>query len=58
VTVGGQPCEISYAGRAPGFVGLDQINCQLALSLAANDAAPVQVRQLSRTSNVTTLSVR
>ncbi|HYO84553.1 MAG TPA: IPT/TIG domain-containing protein [Bryobacteraceae bacterium] len=30
VTVGGRPCRMTYAGRAPGYVGLDQVNCQVA----------------------------
>ena len=30
VTVGGKPCNVLYAGRAPGYVGLDQVNCQIA----------------------------
>jgi uncharacterized protein (TIGR03437 family) len=29
VLVGGQSCPVSYAGRAPSFAGLDQINCTI-----------------------------
>jgi uncharacterized protein (TIGR03437 family) len=29
VTVNEQPCELLYAGRAPGLPGVDQINCRL-----------------------------
>jgi uncharacterized protein (TIGR03437 family) len=48
VTVSGQPCEIQYAGRAPGFIGLDQVNCRLPLNLAAGNA-PVVIRSGSWT---------
>jgi uncharacterized protein (TIGR03437 family) len=58
VRFGGQPCQVSYAGRAPGFVGLDQINCQLAANLSANERTEVSVRSGNRTSNVITLAVR
>lgn len=57
VTVGGLPCAVTYAGRAPGYRGLDQINCQLPLGLGRNPAAPVVVRSGSRSSNVATLAV-
>jgi len=43
VTVGGKNCAVTYAGRAPGFEGLDQINCQLAPDVGADVAAPVVV---------------
>lgn len=33
VTIGGQMCPVSYAGAAPGFDGLDQINCVVAAGL-------------------------
>jgi uncharacterized protein (TIGR03437 family) len=58
VTLGGQPCTVTFAGRAPGFPGLDQINCQLASNLQVSDAAQVTVRSGARVSNVTTLPVR
>jgi uncharacterized protein (TIGR03437 family) len=58
VFVGGQSCAVTFAGRAPGFPGLDQINCQLSSTVAASDAAPVVVRSGLRLSNETTLSVR
>lgn len=49
VTVGGQPCALTYAGRAPGYVGLDQINCQVAANAAAGDSAPITVTSGRRT---------
>ena len=57
VTIGGADCPISYAGRAPGFVGLDQINCKVPAGLAANASAAVMVSSGERTSNVATIAV-
>lgn len=48
VTVGGQPCVIQYAGRAPGFVGLDQINCQIAPGATPSDSTEVVVASGNR----------
>jgi uncharacterized protein (TIGR03437 family) len=57
VTIGGSDCPVSYAGRAPGYMGLDQINCVVPTGLGANAAAPVVVTSGIRSSNVATLAV-
>jgi uncharacterized protein (TIGR03437 family) len=57
VTIGGADCPVNYAGRAPGFVGLDQINCKVPAGLAANASAAVVVKSGDRTSNVATIAV-
>jgi uncharacterized protein (TIGR03437 family) len=57
VTIGGADCPVSYAGAAPGFVGLDQINCKVPGGLAANTSAAVVVSSGGRTSNVATIAV-
>jgi len=57
VTIGGTDCPITYAGTAPGFVGLDQINCRVPTGLAANASAAVVVRSGERASNVATIAV-
>jgi uncharacterized protein (TIGR03437 family) len=49
VTVGGQPCAVSYAGRAPGFPGVDQINCQVAANATTGDNAQITVTSGRRT---------
>jgi uncharacterized protein (TIGR03437 family) len=41
VTVGGVPCEVLYAGLAPGLAGVYQVNIRLAASIPAGDAAMV-----------------
>ena len=58
VTVGGQPCAVTFAGRAPGYEGLDQINCQLPVTVQTSDNTQVIVRSATRSANVITLPVR
>ena len=57
VTVGGTDCAVTYAGAAPGFPGLDQINCVVPAGLGSQEAAVV-VTSGARSSPVTTVSVR
>ena len=57
VTVGGKDCAVSYAGPAPGFPGLDQINCVVPAGLGAQ-AAQVVVSSGGRSSPVTTIAVQ
>lgn len=58
VTIGGQDCPVTYAGRAPGYVGLDQINCIVPAGLGNSAAAPVIVTSGARSSNLATLAVQ
>jgi len=58
VTIGGVDCPVTYAGAAPGFTGLDQINCRLPAGLGAQSAAPVVVRSGARSTSTTTLAIR
>ncbi len=57
VTIDGQPCSISYAGRAPGFPALDQINCSVPPGVLGA-AVPVIVTSNGRTANVVTLNIQ
>ncbi len=57
VVIGGKDCALSYAGRAPGYPGLDQINCAVP-SGVSDMAAPVVVRSGARSSNIATLAVQ
>lgn len=57
VTVGGKPCVVTYAGRAPLYAGLDQINCQIPGGLLPG-TADVVVSSGARVSNRATLAVR
>jgi uncharacterized protein (TIGR03437 family) len=57
VTVGGIAAQVSFAGRAPGFVGLDQINVQIPAGVIGA-AIPVVVSSGGRTSNTVTLAIQ
>jgi uncharacterized protein (TIGR03437 family) len=57
VTVGGRPVDLLFAGLAPGFAGLYQLNVQLPADLATGDQELV-VTQGGVESNRATLPVR
>lgn len=56
VTVGGMDCPVSYAGPAPGFAGLNQINCLLPSHLIGA-TVPVVIQAGVRISNTATLPI-
>jgi len=56
VTVEGLNCPVSFAGAAPGFIGLDQINCQIPAVLGSG-AVSVVITSGNRTSNTATLAI-
>ncbi len=56
VTMGGLACAVAYAGAAPGFPGLDQINCVVPAGLG-KQAAAVVVTSGNRVSTGTTVAV-
>ena len=57
VSLGGADCPVTFAGAAPGFAGLDQINCRVPAGLGTQSAAPVVVRSGIRSSPVTTVAL-
>ncbi len=57
VTVGGVACPVTFAGAAPGYMGLDQINCTIPAGLASGASAPVVITSGDRTSNTATLAI-
>lgn len=57
VTVGGEDCPVSFAGPAPGFLGLDQINCAIPAGVTGS-AVPVVVTSATRISNTATLAIQ
>jgi uncharacterized protein (TIGR03437 family) len=57
VTVGGVACPVTFAGAAPGFSGLDQINCTIPAGLASSASTPVVITSGDRTSNTATLAI-
>jgi uncharacterized protein (TIGR03437 family) len=58
VQISGQNCLVTYAGRAPGYPGLDQINCVVPSGLSSDDAAALIVTSGIRGSNIVTVAVR
>ena len=59
VTIGGSDCPVTYAGRAPGYMGLDQINCIVPAVASSPLGAPlVIVTSGARSSNAATLAVQ
>jgi len=57
VMIGGKPAEVSYAGVAPGFAGLSQINAIIPEGLAAGDQ-PVFVTVNGVASNAGLITVK
>jgi uncharacterized protein (TIGR03437 family) len=57
-TIGGVPAFVTFAGLAPGFVGLYQVNVQVPQGVAAGDAVPVMLSTGAAVSNGVTISVR
>ena len=53
--VGNLEAQILYAGRAPGFAGLDQINFVVPANAASGDTTPLRVESNGRVSNGVTL---
>ncbi len=58
VTVGGVACPVTFAGAAPNYVGLDQINCTIPAGLASSATVSVVVTSGDRTSNTGTLAIQ
>ncbi|MGP0072790.1 MAG: hypothetical protein ACLPWF_12760 [Bryobacteraceae bacterium] len=58
VTVGGIACPVTFAGAAPNYMGLDQINCTIPAGLASSASAPVVISSGDRISNTATLAVQ
>jgi uncharacterized protein (TIGR03437 family) len=58
VTVGGLPAGLQYAGVAPGFVGLYQVNVTINPSVTPGSAVPVVITQNGVASNAATIVVK
>jgi uncharacterized protein (TIGR03437 family) len=58
VTIGGLPATVSFAGLAPGFAAVYQVNAQVPAGVAAGDAVPVVITQGGASSNTATIAVR
>ena len=59
VTVGGVACPVTFAGAAPNYVGLDQINCTIPAGLASSATVSVVVTSGgTATSNTATVAIQ
>jgi len=57
-TVGGKPAAVQFAGLAPNFAGLYQVNVQIPDGVTAGSAVPLVLYQNGIASNTVTLAVR
>jgi len=57
ITIGGQSVAVLYAGRSPGFAGLDQINAQIPAGVTGA-AVPVVVNSGGRLSSTAYIAIR
>ncbi len=57
-TVGGVAAFVGFAGLAPGFIGLYQVNVQVPQGVAEGDSVPVVLSTGATLSNTVTISVR
>ncbi len=58
VTVGGLDAAVEFAGLAPGFVGLYQVNARVPAAVTAGSSVPLVLSQNGVASNTVTIGVR
>jgi uncharacterized protein (TIGR03437 family) len=58
VTIGGASAVVSYAGLAPGFVGLYQVNALVPSSISPGSAVPLIIVMGPSISNTVTIAVQ
>lgn len=56
-TLGGQPAQVQFAGLAPGFVGLYQVNVIVPSRLAPGSAAPLVLIEANASSPPVTVAI-
>ena len=52
VTVDGLPAKVAWAGPAPGYEGLDQVNIQIPASVHRGTSVPVTMTVAEPTTNI------
>ena len=58
VTIGNVPATVVYAGLAPYFAGVYQVNAQVPQGVAPGDSVPMQITMKAQQSNVATIAVQ
>jgi uncharacterized protein (TIGR03437 family) len=58
VTIGGVEAAVEFAGLAPGFVGLYQVNARVPAGVMAGNAVPLVLTQNGVASNTVTIAVQ
>ena len=58
VTIGGVEAAVEFAGLAPGFVGLYQVNARVPAGVSPGNAVPLVLTQNGVASNTVTIAVR
>jgi uncharacterized protein (TIGR03437 family) len=57
-TVGGRPAVVQFAGLAPGFAGLYQVNVQIPSSVTSGGAVTLTLSQQGIASNAVTIAIQ
>jgi uncharacterized protein (TIGR03437 family) len=58
VSIGGQQATVTFAGMAPGFVGVYQVNAQVPKEITTGNEVPVLITQNGVASNTVTIAVQ